>query len=322
MNADGTAPVELAAADGGLTQDLWPDWSPDGTRIAYTREGDTTGDDIWVLDLAPDVGATPLVTDPALDFQPTWSPDGARIAFSSTRAGGGDIFVVSSAGLTPPVNLTNRPEIESDPSWSPSGARIAYTAFLPAGPRVFHMRTDGTDRFTLRDGLGPAWSVVPLRFTPGAGPGAQQAVLAGIASQDGGPTGSPLDGIVNCQRAMRADQQGRLQVCDAVNPVVARTTQVAVATVTPEKPAKAAAKRRKRKKVTVGRGSTVVPEGQTRPVTITLTARGKKLLASRKKLPLEVQIEVEGTDGRSAAMKTPVSAAPAKPRKPPRKRSG
>lgn len=322
MNADGTAPFELTAADGGATQELWPEWSPDGTRIAFTREGDVTPADIFVLNLATGAAA-PIVTHPAPDFQPTWSPDGSRIAFSSTRAGGGDIFLVDSAGATVPVDLTNQPEAEMDPSWSPSGGRIAYSTDTTfPGPRIFHIRIDGSDRFLVGPGLGPAWSVVPLRTVPVTGLSARQAVLAGSAGAGGPPTGSPLDGIINCRRVILADRRARLHVCDAVNPLAARTTQVAVATVAPDKPAKAAAKRPKRKQVTVGRGSTVVPDGQTRPVTVTLTARGKKLLASHKRLSLEVRIEVEGADGRSAAMKTPVTATPAKPRKPPRKRSG
>ena len=63
-----------------------PDWSPDGTRIAFQsyRSGNFH---IWSV--AADGGDMRQHTDGLLDDrEPRWSPDGKRIAFSSDRADG------------------------------------------------------------------------------------------------------------------------------------------------------------------------------------------------------------------------------------------
>ena len=97
MNPDGSGVVQLTdndADDGG------PDWSPDGTRILFTRVA-TSGanSDIYVMN-ADGSGQTRLTDNPAFDFWPVWSPDGTRIAFTSFRdapwpGDTGDIFVMS-----------------------------------------------------------------------------------------------------------------------------------------------------------------------------------------------------------------------------------
>jgi Tol biopolymer transport system component len=60
-------------------------WSPDGTKIAFTRvigDADRDGNfDIYVMNAD---GSNPrrLTTDPAShDNDPSWSPDGTKIAF-------------------------------------------------------------------------------------------------------------------------------------------------------------------------------------------------------------------------------------------------
>ena len=77
MNPDGSGQTNL-------TNDLRADerspaWSPDGTKIAFTRAGE-----IYTMN-ADGSGRTDLTNDPADDHEPTWSPDGSRIAFSTPR---------------------------------------------------------------------------------------------------------------------------------------------------------------------------------------------------------------------------------------------
>ncbi len=109
------------------------DWSPDGSRIAYTAAPPPGDNNWWVAKLyvqpaQADASATVLV-DPAgsngslhgLQIAlPRWSPDASRIAFigglmSDQGSTGGDIYAVSTSGGHAAVDLT--PGIHVTPSW-------------------------------------------------------------------------------------------------------------------------------------------------------------------------------------------------------------
>ena len=96
-----------------------PAWSPDGTRIAFSRrEADSYYYDIYVMDAD---GSDPVnLTNgaPPSDLTPTWSPDGTRIAFQSSRVAPYEIYVMNADG-TGQVDLTNTSAKESWPVWSP-----------------------------------------------------------------------------------------------------------------------------------------------------------------------------------------------------------
>src|SRR5690349_13528034 len=68
-----------------------PALSPDRSEIAFV-----SGGDIWTV---PATGgdARLLVSHPATEGHPLYSPDGKRLAFTSTRSGGGDIYVLTLA---------------------------------------------------------------------------------------------------------------------------------------------------------------------------------------------------------------------------------
>jgi len=83
LDVDGGRPLrQLTDSD---ENDVFPAFSPDGTKIAFCRTRPSAGGsapylDIWIHDLVS--GATTNFTDghgPC--FGPTWSPDGTRIAF-------------------------------------------------------------------------------------------------------------------------------------------------------------------------------------------------------------------------------------------------
>lgn len=80
-NLDGSNPVRLGPAEGGL--DL-PRWSPDGLRIAYM--GKKPGRP-WRIYIAPSGGGNIHEAASGSDSQgaPTWSPDGRRIAYANVE---------------------------------------------------------------------------------------------------------------------------------------------------------------------------------------------------------------------------------------------
>ena len=76
--------------------DSSPDWSPAGSKIAFTR--DTGGNwDIWVIN-ADGSGETRLTTEDSVDALPAWNPEGTHVAFLSNRGGTWAIWVMAADG--------------------------------------------------------------------------------------------------------------------------------------------------------------------------------------------------------------------------------
>lgn len=160
MRANGKQQQAVTALGGRV---LWPDFSPDGTRIAFngTVPGVTTNDDVFIINVNG-TGLVRLTTDPGRDRFPVWSPDGSKIAFLSNRTGFHQVWVMDANG-TDQVALTTDPANKDQlPDWSPGGDRIAYQSMATGGGDIYVMDADGTDqtRLTTDPGfeLGTAWS--------------------------------------------------------------------------------------------------------------------------------------------------------------------
>jgi hypothetical protein len=141
-----------AFAEPSATSDVsrTPDWSPDGTRIAYGGDRGLrvqSVDGKMVYDLTNDVK----------DTNPVWSPApldggtrGERVAFTHRQHDHWEIYVVNADGgnLTRLTNTPNKPNGEvgnsASPAWSPSGDYIAFLTDRTGTWAIWVMRADGS----------------------------------------------------------------------------------------------------------------------------------------------------------------------------------
>jgi Tol biopolymer transport system component len=153
MRADGSGKLRLAS------NAEEPTWSPDGTKIAYVRDGGMPQLRILSSTGGFDHQLTP---DSLGTIQPAWSPDGSLIAF--TAIGPNQLYVITpdGAGL---LNLTQGVAQEDGPVWSPDGTKIAFNSGptdQPLESEVVVVNPDGSGRTTLTHhpgfDLSPDWS--------------------------------------------------------------------------------------------------------------------------------------------------------------------
>lgn len=139
-----------------LDPDIDPTWSPDGNRIAFMRDHDDTGWDIYVRDLRTGVD-TNLTHLPSADNEaPAWSPDGTRIAFESQRDNPfGEIYVMD-AGTGNNVTRITDTAGSRGAAWSPDSKKIAYGS--GGAVHVRDLETGETTDLNNVSGTGLAWS--------------------------------------------------------------------------------------------------------------------------------------------------------------------
>ena len=123
-----------------------PDWSPDGTQIAYiieTRAGDSRA--TYALAIAdPDGGNERIIYETThIVGDIAWSPDGVRLAASINL----QIFTMRADG-SGVARLTDHVGGATTPRWSPDGGRIAYVtpSSFPGFQQIFVMEADGSGK--------------------------------------------------------------------------------------------------------------------------------------------------------------------------------
>jgi hypothetical protein len=137
-NASGTDAIWIVNRDGtnahplvswpGVTQ-KYPDWSPDGQRVALASTRNTTNLNIWTVktDGTDPVQLTAGASD---NQQPRYSPDGTKLLFISNRTGKRELWTMGIEGNNQKAVGLQSLRI-SDPTWSPDGAKIAYVGCTP-----------------------------------------------------------------------------------------------------------------------------------------------------------------------------------------------
>jgi TolB protein len=94
VNADGTGRNSLLATP---EFEAPAAWSPNGTRILFTRFGEEGVADVFVLD-SDGTNVRALTTAKGQDVAGAWSPDGSKILFTSERTGYAQLFVMDADG--------------------------------------------------------------------------------------------------------------------------------------------------------------------------------------------------------------------------------
>ena len=120
--------ITMAALNVAGRDDYSPNWSPDGTKVAFnsTRTGDN---EIYVYDRVAKT-TTRLTNSPKTDdTYPYWNRMGTQLSFQrASRGGKPDLWVMNANG-SGQVNITNTKSVgERWAIWSPVAREIVYTS--------------------------------------------------------------------------------------------------------------------------------------------------------------------------------------------------
>lgn len=180
MDLDGSNRRQLTD---NAEQEFLPHFSPNGTRLLYTRftKGgygvEASLSRVTVYDFA--TGTTRDLSDTGKDSYPAWSPDGTRIAFLSTRDGYQALWVMNADGSgAREIGHPSGPDLDfvwGDIVWSSQDWILFVVAENVTNGACFKtrldkIRPDGTARTKVSDG-GPNCTPLGKEQSGDADPG-------------------------------------------------------------------------------------------------------------------------------------------------------
>jgi len=152
--------------------------SPDGSRLAYSRNSTSHLGRLWISPLAG--GGTPVAVTKSDEFElaPGWSPDGNWLIYLSSAGG---LMKIRVGGSDPPV-LLRQEFCRYRPQWSPDGQWIACSVdggvllLSPDGKQTRKVGTlsssvawssDSRQLFALSQGAGAKWLLDSIDVSSG-----------------------------------------------------------------------------------------------------------------------------------------------------------
>jgi Tol biopolymer transport system component len=177
VNADGTGERKLTKPPGGKIVDDQPDWSPDGSTIAFNRC--TSSCHVYTV-AATGTGLRQLGPNADDRSEPAWAPNGKQLAYSrfwgrvvNDQFEQTEIYLMNAngGGARAVTSITQGKPFSADvfhATWSPNGAQLAFEVKNskqgePAGGRaVFVVAADGSGLRQVTpwelNGSAPDWS--------------------------------------------------------------------------------------------------------------------------------------------------------------------
>jgi Tol biopolymer transport system component/DNA-binding winged helix-turn-helix (wHTH) protein len=174
-------------------------WSPDGTRIAFTRVSDTGG-----LFIIPATGgdarklADASFTQESL-IHPAWSPDGDTLAYPAMNESGAQIVHLLSVDSAQDRPLEPAPVCRDAgaPAWSGNGQQLAFVCMTSVGVYEVYIARPGTKTVPRR--------IATIQGFPQGLTWVHDADLLLVANESGNGSGVwelELDGTLRAPRAI------------------------------------------------------------------------------------------------------------------------
>jgi Tol biopolymer transport system component len=163
MNPDGSDQRRLTLSP---FEDSSPDWSPDGSQIAFISDRDDpqAGNcfpdcmyQIYVIN-ADGSGEHKLVDTESRALHPDWHPDGTKLSFDTEFNLEGDIYIVNTDGS----GLQRLVQDGFWADWSPDGTQLVFASKRDGNVEIYVADADGSNQRRLTDNRQldyfPAWS--------------------------------------------------------------------------------------------------------------------------------------------------------------------
>jgi TolB protein len=222
LSEDGLTVNRIA---GGLEDDNWPSWSPDGNRLAFISHKPDKEAIIVANADGTDAKTITGLMDAKFFSHPSWASDGKRIAFGLRFPPREfyDMYYISADG-TNWVGIVQPPNIKSQlgSAWSPNGAFIAFhyinSAQTESSIYLYSFVTNGLAQLTPNGNVDvdPAWSPDSrsIAFSRNGDiwvmnpDGTNQRQLTNTPSQEVAPSWSPDGRLI----AYQTNQDGNWEI--------------------------------------------------------------------------------------------------------------